>query len=91
MGITSRFRMQHQRYKNDDIVLLLKKAYTIDNITIDLDYSKYFTTENVYLPLKDHKDLYTIYKQTTSKKITEINKFFIAKVIEGNLNIIKEV
>jgi DNA polymerase elongation subunit (family B) len=91
MGITSKFKMQHQRYKNDDIVLLLKKAYTIDNITIDLDYSKYFTTENVYLPLKGYKDLYTIYKETKSKKITETNKFFIAKVIEGNLDIIKEV
>lgn len=91
MGITSRFRMQHQRYKNDDIVLVLRKAYSIDSVTIDLEYSKYFTTENVYLPLKGHKDLYTIYKQTKSKKITEVNKFFIAKVIEGNLNIIKEV
>jgi DNA polymerase elongation subunit (family B) len=91
LGITSRLRMQHQRYKNDDIVLLLKKSYTIDNISIDLNYSKYLSSENVYLPLKGYKDLYTIYKQTKSKKITEINKFFIAKVIDGNLQIIKQV
>ena len=91
VGIISKLRMQHQRYKNDDIVLLLKKEYTIDNIVIDLNYSKYFSTENVYLPLKGYKELYTIYKQTKTKKIIETNKFFIAKVIEGNLDIIKEV
>jgi hypothetical protein len=91
LGVKSRLRMQHQRYKNDDIVLLLKKAYHINNELIDLKYSKYFSTENVYLPLSNHKDLYTIYKETKSKKITEANKFFIAKVINGNLDIIKEV
>jgi len=91
IGITSIIRMQHQRYKNDDIVLILKKAYKIDEQLIDLDYNKYLSTSNVYLPLKGYKDLHTIYKQTKSKKIIEINKFYISKVVEGKLNIIKEV
>jgi len=91
LGVTSKLKMQHQRYKNDDIVLILKKAYKIGDQIVDLEHSKYLTMPNVYLPLKGYRDLHTIYKQTQSKKITEINKFFIAKVIEGNLNIIKEV
>ena len=91
LGVTSKLRMQHQRYKNDDIVLILKKAYKIGEELIDINYDKYLSTSNVYLPLKGYKDLHTIYKQTQSKKITEINKFFISKVVEGNLNIIKEV
>jgi hypothetical protein len=91
LGIASKVKMQHERYKNDDIVLILKKSYKIDEQIIDLDYSKYLNTENVYLPLKGYKDLHVIYKQTNSKKVTEVNKFFISKVINGNLEIIKEV
>jgi hypothetical protein len=83
--------MQHQRYKNDDIVLLLKKGYQIDNEVVDLDYSKYLSVPNVYLPLKGYKDLHAIYKKTKSKKVTEVNKFFISKVVKGELDIIKEV
>lgn len=91
VGITSRLRMQHQNYKNGDIVLLLKKAYFIDNELVDLKYSKYLGNQNVYLPLSNYKDLYRIYSTTKSKKINEINKFFIAKVDNGILDIIKEV
>jgi hypothetical protein len=91
VGITSRLRMQHQRYKNEDIVLLLNKGYYIDNELVDIKYNKYLGFDNVYLPLSNHKDLYKIYSTTKSRKIVETNKFFIAKVIEGNLDIIKEV
>ncbi len=91
LGITSKLKMQHQRYKKEDIILLLKKGYTIDNLTIDLEYSKYLSTENVYLPLKGYKDLYAIYKQTKSKKIVEYNRFFIAKIIDNKLNVLNEV
>jgi DNA polymerase elongation subunit (family B) len=91
VGITSRLRMQHQRYKNEDIVLMLNKGYYIDNELVDTKYNKYLGFDNVYLPLSNHKDLYKIYSNTKSKKIVETNKFFIAKVIEGNLDIIKEV
>jgi DNA polymerase elongation subunit (family B) len=91
VGITSRLRMQHQRYKNEDIVLILNKGYYIDNELVDTKYNKYLGFDNVYLPLSNHKDLYKIYSTTKSKKIVETNKFFIAKVIEGNLDIIKEV
>jgi hypothetical protein len=91
LGITSKLKMQHERYKNDDIVLLLKKGYEIDNEVIDIEYSKYLSTSNVYLPLKGYKDLHAIYKKTKSKKVTEVNKFFISKVVKGELDIIKEV
>jgi DNA polymerase I len=91
LGITSKLKMQHEKYKNDDIVLLLKKGYQIDNEVIDLEYSKYLSVSNVYLPLKGYKDLHAIYKKTNSKKVTEVNKFFISKVIKGELDIIKEV
>ena len=91
LGITSKLKMQHQKYKNDDIVLVLKKVYQIDNEIIDLEYSKYLSTSNVYLPLKGYKDLHAIYKKTNTKKITEVNKFFISKVVKGELDIIKEV
>jgi DNA polymerase elongation subunit (family B) len=91
LGITSKLKMQHQRYKNDDIVLILKKGYQIDNELIDIEYSKYLSASNVYLPLKGYKDLHTIYKKTNSKKVTEVNKFFISKVVKGELDIIKEV
>ena len=91
MGITSRLKMQHQRYKNDDIVLILNKSYIIDNINIDFKFNKCLSTENVYLPLKGYKDLYNIYKQTKSKKVIENNIFFISKVVNGELDIIKEV
>lgn len=91
LGITSKLKMQHERYKTEDIILLLKKGYKINDTVLDLKYSNYLSIDNVYLPLKNYKELYLIYKQNQSKKITEINKFFIAKVIEGNLNIIKEV
>jgi DNA polymerase elongation subunit (family B) len=91
LGITSKLKMQHERYKNDDIVLLLKKGYEIDNEVIDLEYSKYLSVSNIYLPLKGYKDLHAIYKKTNSKKVTEVNKFFISKVIKGELDIIKEV
>ena len=91
LGITSKLKMQHQRYKNDDIVLLLRKGYQIDNEIVDLEYSKYLNTSNVYLPLKGYKDLHAIYKKTNSKKLTESNKFFISKVVKGELDIIKEV
>jgi hypothetical protein len=56
-----------------------------------MKYNKYLGFDNVYLPLSNYKDLYKIYSATKSKKIVETNKFFIAKVIEGNLDIIKEV
>jgi hypothetical protein len=91
LGITSKLKMQHEKYKNDDIVLLLKKGYQIDNEVIDLEYGKYLSVSNVYLPLKGYKDLHAIYKKTNSKKVTEVNKFFISKVIKGELDIIKEV
>jgi DNA polymerase elongation subunit (family B) len=91
LGITSKLKMQHQRYKSEDIVLLLKKGYIIDDIKIDLNYSKYLSAENVYLPLKGYKDLLVIYKQTKSKKIVEYNRFFVAKVIDNELTIINEV
>jgi hypothetical protein len=91
LGITSKLKMQHERYKNDDIVLLLKKGYQIDNEVVDLEYSNYLSISNVYLPLKGYKDLHAIYKKTNTKKVTEVNKFFISKVIKGELNIIKEV
>jgi DNA polymerase elongation subunit (family B) len=91
LGITSKLKMQHERYKNDDIVLLLKKGYEIDNEVINLEYSKYLSTSNVYLPLKGYKDLHATYKKTNSKKVTEVNKFFISKVVKGELDIIKEV
>jgi hypothetical protein len=91
LGIASKVKMQHERYKNDDIVLILKKGYKIGEEIIDLGYSKYLSTDNVYLPLKGYKDLHVIYKQTNSKKVNEVNKFFISKVINGNLEIIKEV
>ena len=91
LGITSKLKMQHQRYKNDDIVLVLRKSYQIDNEIVDLEYSKYLSISNVYLPLKGYKDLHAIYKKTNSKKVTEVNKFFISKVVKGELDIIKEV
>ena len=91
VGIPSRLRLQHQSYRNEDVVLLLNKGYYIDNELVDLKYNKYLGFDNVYLPLSNHKDLYKIYSTAKSKKITETNKFFIAKVVEGNLDIIKEV
>jgi hypothetical protein len=41
--------MQHQRYKNEDIVLMLNKGYYIDNELVDTKYNKYLGFDNVYL------------------------------------------
>jgi DNA polymerase elongation subunit (family B) len=91
LGITSNFKMQHEIYKNDDIVLILKKSYKISDEIVNMKYNKYLETPNVYLPLKNYDELYQIYKNNKSKKITESNKYFISKVINGKLEIIKEV
>jgi len=91
LGITSNFKMQHEKYQNDDIVLLLKKSYKIADEIVNIKYNKYLETSNVYLPLKNYDELYLIYKNNKSKKITESNKFFISKVVNGKLDIIKEV
>jgi DNA polymerase elongation subunit (family B) len=91
LGITSNFKMQHEKYQNDDIVLILQKEYKINNQVIDSKYNQYLETQNVFIPLKNYNHLYPIYKNTESKKIIESNKFFISKVVNGKLDIIKEV
>jgi hypothetical protein len=70
---------------------LLKKSYKIADEIVNIKYNKYLETSNVYLPLKNYDELYLIYKNNKSKKITESNKFFISKVVNGKLDIIKEV
>jgi len=71
IGITSRLRMQHQRYKNGDIVLVFKNSYNINNELVDDKFNKYLDNENVYLPLSNYKDLYRIYKTSQNKKIVQ--------------------
>jgi len=91
VGITSRLRMQHQRYKNGDIVLVLNNSYNINNELVDSKFNKYLDNENVYLPLSSYKDLYRIYKTSQNKKIIQSNSFAIYQVVNGNLEMIKEV
>ena len=68
------FKFCLSRYKNDDIVLILKKIYKIDDEIIDLQYSKYLGFQNVFIPLKGYTKLYNILK--------ERNKIFLYKSIE---------
>lgn len=93
LGLTNKLKMQHQYHKNDDIVLLMKKTYHINNQPVDDMFSKYLEKENVYLPLSDYKEIYKLYALNNNKNIiiTEKNNFFIAKVKQGIPQIIKEV
>lgn len=91
LGIQSKLKMQHDRYKNNDIVLVLKKAYKIDNEIIDLQYSKYLGFQNVFIPLKGYSKLYNTLKERNLKQIIELNNFSIHKVVDGELQYIKEV
>ena len=91
LGSKSILKTQHDRYKNEDIILILKNSFKINDELIDEQYNKYLSIDNVYLPLKSYKDLYTIYKQTKSKKIIELNNYFLCHIINGKIEIIKEV
>jgi DNA polymerase elongation subunit (family B) len=89
LGITEELFTEHDHYKNNNLVLKMETIFSVNDKPISQKYNKYIENEYLKIPIHFNNVLYE--KYLNKDVFDETKKFYVCRVIDGDLNILKEV